>query len=299
MIRGWLRERGLELNEEKTQIRNIRKDGFSLLGFDIRQHKSTTLRNGSNRYHREVRKNQRIGKRKPKSKSKDEAYFKVIITPGKREVAKFLKEIRTYIKKNGSVMSWDSLIYNLNSKIRGWGLYYRYVVSKETFSKVRKEILDAIHRMLRRKHPQKSLKWIQGKYFTSVDGDNWVPYTVKKDRTGNPKQHLLINIAKDIPITRFVKVKGTHSPLDPTLDEYWAKRNLNSGKERFADGSKLQKIFKRQKGICPVCGKPIMFDEEFELHHILPIFDGGTNKDNNLVLLHRECHKAHHKKLHY
>ena len=289
----------MELNNEKTQIRNIRNEGFSFLGFDIKQHKSTTLRTNSNRYHREVRRNELIGKGKPKSKNKGDPYYKVIITPGKKEVANFLKEIREFIRKNGSAMSWEYLVMNLNSKIRGWGMYYKYVVSKKTFSKVRKEILNAIHRMLKRKHPHKSNKWLQNSYYTTVDKDQWVPYATITDRTGKTKKLHLINIAKDIPIIRYVKVKGTNSPLDPELTDYWVKRNSSLGKTRFAQGSKYQTIYKKQKGICPICGEHITLEDEFELHHILPVKDGGTNENKNLIFLHKECHKAQHKKLHY
>lgn len=298
-VREWLKQRGLQLNNEKTKIRNIREEGFSFLGFDIRQYKSTTLRTNSNRYHREVRRRKLKGKGSPKSKLKGTDYYKVIITPGKNEVASFLKEIREYIRRNGSAMKWEDLIKNLNSKIRGWGMYYRHFVSKKTFNRVRREILNAIYRMLRKVHPKKSNKWLKNKYYTTVDKDQWVPYAIIIDRTGKSKKLHLINIAKDIPIIRYAKVKGTNSPLDPELTQYWIKRNLNSGKERFAQGSKYQKIFKKQKGICPVCGEPIALEDKFELHHILPIKDGGTNHDKNLVFLHKECHKANHKKLHY
>ena len=299
IIRDWLRERGLELNEEKTRIRNIREKGFTFLGFNIRQHKSNTLRWNSNRYHREVRKRSSTGRKYPRAKEKQEEVYSVIITPGKKETTEFLREIRGFIKRNGSAMSWENLIKKLNPKIRGWGMYYKYVVSKRTFSKVREEVLNTLLRMLKRKHPEKSTKWLKEKYYTTVDEDQWVPYTVYTDRTGKQNKLHLINIAKDIPIKRFVKVTGANSPLDPELTDYWRKRNLSLGKERFAQGSKYEIIFKKQKGICPLCGEHISLDDEFELHHILPIKDGGTNKIKNLVFLHRRCHKSKHKELHY
>ncbi|MEM9924708.1 MAG: HNH endonuclease signature motif containing protein [Cyanobacteria bacterium P01_D01_bin.50] len=71
------------------------------------------------------------------------------------------------------------------------------------------------------------------------------------------------------------------------------------GKTRFSRGSKLEKIFKRENGICPICGEPITLAEEFELHHIKPVKDGGSNYEDNLIFLHKECHKAKNKKLHY
>lgn len=305
IIEEWLELRSLKLNSEKTKIRNIQKEGFSFLGFNIRQFKGKTLRRNSNRFKREARKmelNQKpSAKRKsaPRAKEKDETVYSCIIKPGKKEVTEFLQEIRTYIRKNGSVMRWESLISSLNSKIRGWAMYYRFVVSKKTFSRVRSEIHLAIYRMLKRKHPRKSIKWLKGKYYTTVDNDQWMPYASKTDRTGKQTKLHLINIAKDTPILRYTKVKDRHSPLDPSLTDYWEKRNTSTGKTRFAQGSKYERVYKWQKGVCPVCGEHILVDDLYEVHHIQPIKDGGSDRENNLVILHKDCHKSKHRDLHF
>ncbi len=247
IIEKWLGLHGLEFNSEKTKIRNIQKEGFSFLGFNVRQFKGKTLRRNSNRYKREARKMELNlkpnAKRKstPNAKEDNEIVYSSIIKPGKQEVTEFLREIRTYIKKNGSTTSWENLIRTLNTKIRGWGMYYRFVVSRKTFDKIRSEIFLAIFRMLKRKHPQKSTKWIKAKYYTTVNKDQWVPYASVTDRTGKQTKLHLVNIAKDIPIIRHTKVKDRNSPLDPNLAKYWEKRNTSSGKTRFAEGSKYER----------------------------------------------------------
>ena len=304
LIKEWLKERGLELNQEKTEIRNIREEGFYFLGFHVRQHKGKCLREGSNKYKRKLKKALEKFKKEPKakrvsspnSKPKNYEVYSSIIKPGKEEVREFLKEVKQIIK-NASSMTFEQLLRVLNPKIRGWANYYRHVVSKMTFSMVRREILNAIFRFLKRKHPGKSRKWIQRKYYTTVDNDKWVPYVKTNDK--RKPEIKLINIAKDIPIIRHIKVAGDNSPLNPDLKEYWEKRNRNMGKTRFAKGSKLERIYSREKGICPICGEPISLSDEFELHHITPVKDGGTNYEENLIFLHKECHKAKHKKLHY
>jgi RNA-directed DNA polymerase len=73
VIEEWLETRGLKLNSEKTKIRNIREEGFSFLGFDIRQHKGKTLRRESNRYEREARKMELNQKPSAKRKSTPKA----------------------------------------------------------------------------------------------------------------------------------------------------------------------------------------------------------------------------------
>lgn len=305
IIIGWLRERGLELNKEKTHIRNIREEGFSFLGFHVRQHEKRVLREGSNKYRRLASKmtgnlkNAKRDRKAPQAKPKDETVFSCIIKPGKKEIAEFLKEIKDFLKNQSRRLKFGEILKILNSKIRGWGLYYRGVCSKKTFSKVRKAILDAIFRMLKRRHTQKSISWIQKTYYTTVDKDRWVPTANTCSRDGRWKDIKLVNIAKDIPIIRHVKVKGNNSPYDPDLTEYWTKRKTKNGKTRFASGSKYEKIYQNQKGICPVCGEPIELHEDFELHHILPVKDGGTEETKNLVFLHKVCHKAKNHELHW
>ncbi|MEO1373449.1 MAG: group II intron reverse transcriptase/maturase [Cyanobacteria bacterium J06635_10] len=306
IIGNWLAQRGLVLNTEKSQIHNVREVGFSFLGFDIRQFPKNVLREGSNRYRRIARRmvhEQKPGaKRKclvPQSKPKDEVVFACIIKPGKKEIAEFLKEIDIFLKGNANSMTFEQIINHLNPKIRGWGQYYRHVVSKETFQKIRNDVLDKLWRFLKRRHPSKSVTWIRKTYFTTVDQDFCNPYAMKTYGTNKGTKITLVNIAKDVPIIRFVKVKGNNSPFDPKLQDYWKKRKTTRGKTRFAKGSKYEVIYQNQNGICPICGEPIDFDEDFDLHHILPVKDGGTNEIGNLVFLHSECHKAKHLELHW
>jgi len=48
---------------------------------------------------------------------------------------------------------------------------------------------------------------------------------------------------------------------------------------------------KKQKGICPCCGNPItkddIADQKVHAHHMLPRSEGGSEKSNNLTLLHQ------------
>ncbi|AOY80408.1 group II intron reverse transcriptase/maturase [Moorena producens JHB] len=301
-LKTWLAKRGLKLNEEKTQIRDIREEGFSFLGFEIRQHKSKTLILGSNRFKRKAHK-MRINAKpnakripSPNAKTKEEETFSCFIKPGKEETKEFLAKIREYLKNEGRMLSFDKVIQKLNSKLRGWLNYYRFVCSKKTFNKIRKEVLDAIHKFLKRRHPRKSWKWIKRNYYTTVDRDKHNPYAYTEGR--RKKMEILINAAKDVPIIRYEKIKGSNSPFDPTLAKYWEKRQTKWGKTRFAKGSKYERIYTRQKGICPICGEPICMDEAFEVHHIIPVRDGGNNDSKNLAILHKHCHKAKHKHLH-
>ncbi|WP_366933393.1 HNH endonuclease signature motif containing protein [Nostoc sp. NMS7] len=47
--------------------------------------------------------------------------------------------------------------------------------------------------------------------------------------------------------------------------------------------------------MCPLCGEPLFNGEEIDIHHIVPVAEGGTNDMENLLHLHRACHKQVHK----
>ncbi|NEO92896.1 MAG: hypothetical protein F6K56_22755 [Moorea sp. SIO3G5] len=231
----------------------------------------------------------------PCARPKDEVCYSCFIKPGRRETKEFLNKLREFLKNEGRVLSFDKVIAKLNSKIRGWINYYRFLCSKSTFNKIRKEVLDAIYRYLRRKHPNKPWKWIKRKYYKVIDKDRHNPYSASD---GRKKEEVLINAAKDAPIIRYEKVKGSNSPFDPTLKDYWNKRLTKWGKTKFAKGSKYEQIYTRQKGICPICGLPVRMEDMFEVHHIIPVKKGGNNSVKNLMILHKHCHKAKHKHLH-
>lgn len=54
-------------------------------------------------------------------------------------------------------------------------------------------------------------------------------------------------------------------------------------------------VMAREKCKCQLCNK-LVLGCKTNLHHIIPRSKGGTDKPNNLALLHEECHKRLHKK---
>lgn len=58
-------------------------------------------------------------------------------------------------------------------------------------------------------------------------------------------------------------------------------------------------LWKRDKGICFFCQTPlaeelISFENSIEIHHIKPFAEGGSNKLNNMALVHLSCHSSWH-----
>lgn len=88
-------------------------------------------------------------------------------------------------------------------------------------------------------------------------------------------------------------MKGTASPDDPRLADYWTKRQ--AANTRDLTFSK-QKLAKKQKGRCPECGESLFNDEEVQVHHLLARSLGGKDRYDNLALVHLLCHQQIHAK---
>ena len=183
-VKAFLAERGLELSREKTKITHI-DDGFDFLGFNIRKYKG-----------------------------------KLLIKPDKQRVKSFLKRIRTLIRENKANKA-IILIRQLNPKFRGWSNYYRHVVSKAVFSRVDHCIFWAIWQWCKRRHPNRSCKWVKNKYFRTHNNNSWTFF----DYEGRKRKHLIKISAT--PIKRHIKIKGMANPYEPEWFTYFQNREKN------------------------------------------------------------------------
>ena len=258
-IQQWLAERGLELNEEKTQMRQV-SEGFNFLGFHVRQYSQQTC----------------------------------LTTPQKEKILTKLREIKAWLRQHKTVRP-ETVIRYLNPILRGWANYYRYGASKQAFSYFDHRIVMMLWRWAKRRHPNKGSKWVKRKYFTTLKGDRWRFYAPIQDRNGQRKR-LYLNRISEVEIRRYVKVKGKASPDDPELTDYWKKRQTNLAKGRWAKGSKHYQVAQNQQWLCPVCGEYLLIGEVLQTHHKKAIKDGGGDEIDNLVHLHQGCHERMHGK---
>ncbi|WP_293122811.1 group II intron reverse transcriptase/maturase [Microcoleus sp. bin38.metabat.b11b12b14.051] len=255
-IQQWLSERGLELSEEKTCITSM-AEGFDFLGFNHRHY------NG-----------------------------KLYVKPSQQKVLDFCRRIGKEIKvMNGAKQ--EELIAKLNPILRGFANYYKGQVSKETFGYISSRVWQYLWRWAKRRHPNKNSKWVYKSYFKTINGVKWIFACNVSNRYDKEIIMSLYPIAYT-PIERHVKVAGTASPDDPSLQEYWDKRNQKLGKSYWAKGSKYYLVAQNQNWKCPVCGQSLFNSEEIETHHIVPVAQGGLDDISNLQHLHTPCHKQVH-----
>ena len=147
-VEAFLAERGLQLSQEKTKITHI-SEGFDFLGQNVRKYDG-----------------------------------KLLIKPSAKNVKAFLDSVRETIRVNRSAKQ-ETLIDLLNPMIRGWANYHRHVVAKKTYAAVDHHIWRALWRWARRRHPNKSCRWVRQKYFRTLGHRHWVFATKPEGTTAN------------------------------------------------------------------------------------------------------------------
>ena len=151
----------------------------------------------------------------------------------------------------------------------------------------------ALWQWAKKRHPQKGKKWILRKYFRQVGGYSYSFAIKTKDRRGKDKIISMMRMST-IPIERWEKVKNNASPDDPELASYWDKRQTKQGKTHWTKGSKLYRVADNQGWHCPICREHLFNGEQLHTHHIVRVTDGGTDKEENLIHLHKTCHQHIH-----
>lgn len=180
-IQAFLQTRGLSLSDEKTRIIHI-EQGFDFLGQNVRKY------NGN-----------------------------LFVTPSKKNMEAVKTKIKTIIMKNKAAPQL-LLIHQLNPVIRGWVNYHRHVSSKQTFNDLDHYIFSSLWNWARRRHPEKSLKWIKRKYFLEIGGNKWTFACFSCSKL------VRIQFALSTPIQRHLKIKGRANPYSKDWFDYFEKR---------------------------------------------------------------------------
>ncbi len=140
-LKGWLAERGLSLNQDKTRVVHL-TEGFGFLGWTFRRYPSG----------------------------------KLLIKPSKAAIRKHRQRLAAEMRKlRGS--NAKAVIAALNPVIRGWAAYHRGMVSSEVFNSLGAYMWKLTWKWARHSHPNKSARWVKARYFGSFNPfrkDTWV-----------------------------------------------------------------------------------------------------------------------------
>ena len=137
MITDFLRERGLELSEEKTKITHI-DEGFVFLGWSFKKYKG-----------------------------------KLLTKPSKESIKRLNEKVGSLIRK-AQAWTQDNLIRRINPIIRGWANYHRHVVSKQIFTRQDHILWNQLYTWGKRRHSDKSKQWLKDRYWHRDGNRNWI-----------------------------------------------------------------------------------------------------------------------------
>ena len=257
-IARWLADRGLELSQDKTMIRQL-TEGFDFLGFNVRRYPAPSTKTG----------------------------HKLLIKPSTQSV----KDFKHRMKQEWTALvghNVDAVINRLRPLFRGWVNYFRTMVSKKTFDGLDDWMFFREVQWCKRTHPAKSWKWIARTYFGRHRvgrQDKWV--------FGSPKTGIHLPKLSWTPIRRHIMVRYDASPDDPDLRLYWERREAR--KAELLSTWRHRGLAKRQRGRCSICHESLHNNEELHVHHVIPRSQGGEDAKSNLALVHLYCHQQEHK----
>ncbi|MCB2160600.1 group II intron reverse transcriptase/maturase [bacterium] len=279
LVKDFLAELGLELSNEKTHIIHI-NDGYDFLGFNIRR-----FRDG-----------------------------KTLIQPSKAALKKFRRAFKERLEIALHKYDFSTrMIRYLDSLVKGWGNYYKWVSSKKAFKKLDHYIWWSCYRRSRRHMGTKVTK--QGIYLNRFLP---MPFSRRpKDRRYNRRQFgvwveegktaELLTWLPSIPI----KYASFHPQLNPYLP---GNRELLEQKKTLSYESDSPRqlapvitggygpgwqatrraVLRRDKYRCTRCG---VTDVSLEIHHVdKPKGTPGAENLDNLTTLCRQCHIEKHRK---
>ena len=124
--RGVLERLGLTLNEQKTSIRNARKERFDFLGYTFGPH-------FSRRTGREY-----IG-----------------CSPSKKSVNRIRQKVAEHLRP-GNVAPWEEVRDRLNQKLKGWKAYFGWGSPTKAYEVLDEHVEERVRHFLRRRHKVQS-----------------------------------------------------------------------------------------------------------------------------------------------
>ncbi len=253
LVADFLRDRGLELSQEKTNITHIEK-GFDFLGHNVRRYNSG----------------------------------KFLTKPSRKAVISLLRRVRELIEANRTATQAD-LIATLNPQLRGWANFYRHAVARQIFRAMDDQIWKAIWRWAQRRHPKKGKGWLRRRYFPANPRDRWWFATKPNGKKGERRELFKL---RRVPITRHIKVKAETHPFDVRWELYFERRDERRMRETLDRWNWI--LWQRQRGRCSACNHLITSETRWHTHHVVWKVKGGSDRLDNLALLHPTCHRQVH-----
>jgi len=253
----------LELSAEKTHVTHV-IDGFNFLGFHLQWELPT---DGHKPWLR--------------------------VTPTKENIARFQAKIKALTKRGTTFATQEMKFKSLNRIIRGWGNYYRNVSFSHDARELDFWINQRVLIWLKNKHLGKGVYWLLDQYKkreVTQKYNRW-NFSVK----GRIGENIFIAKLQDIPLRAYRRRKPEHPylktedplPIENPDTPFLEPRVVNISPENMAWEETRAQAIERDEYRCSKCGKNL---SKLDVHHITARRHGGTDEQDNLIVLCRDCH---------
>lgn len=189
LVKAFLSKRGLSLSPEKTKITHV-EDGFDFLSQNSRKYP-----NG-----------------------------KTLQMPTDKAVSGIKQKLHETMLKNLNAKPKE-LILQLNSILRGWVNYHKHIVSKAVFQDIDFHLWKLLGKWCKRRHANKSWKWIRQKYF-SASNELCSFAAITPTKKGGKIKILKIFRAAKVPIIRHNKINSSANPFVKEHENYYIQRRI-------------------------------------------------------------------------
>jgi retron-type reverse transcriptase len=205
---------------------------------------------------------------------------KFLVRPRRSSIRAHLDALSKMFRNRALPVGWQ--IQKANAIIRGFCNHYRTDHSSAVFSWLTNWTLRSFCKWVSRRGGRVT----PGQAYRKLTLVNGQKFTMPTAYTPTGKMVTLLSHSLFHRL-RYHKVKGTNSPLDPRLTEYWDTRRTNALFCRaVADASKLRMhLLRRQHYRCAITGLPLDDSSQFVIHRIVPKHTGGNDDWSNLCFV--------------
>lgn len=264
VISDFLRPRGLELHPTKTKIVTV-YEGFDFLGWNFRK-----MNNG-----------------------------KLLSIISKESQKSHRQQLREVIKKAGNSPP-SALISKLNPIIRGWCNYHRcaHCIWK-VWNSTNQYLFRLLWKWAQNRHQRRSRYWIYDRYWKHFDGrrtfsDSQALSKDSPSQTIKDATYKLVHYNFGVLPIRRISGQTNVYLLDKEtrtkIRRVWKMKHIDK------EVGIRKNLWRRQRGVCTRCNHllPPSGHSLTDIHHKVPLSRGGSNRLDNLELIHEHCHYEHH-----
>jgi RNA-directed DNA polymerase len=155
-LKGWLSARGLTLNEKKTRLVDIRREGIKFLGFSVSWRRKKKLWWGY-----------------------------AHVEPHPQSQQKLRQSVREVLNHWTQVRPEAEVIRALNRKLKGWQAYFRYGNPAHAMGKLDYYLQNKLRRWLWKRHGKPA--GMMNRYSNETLCEQWGLYSLARGGTTKPK----------------------------------------------------------------------------------------------------------------